>query len=187
MRINLFSAGQTSGNINDGSFPTSNVKGGVHYAAHLANRHVVLPFVFDGTWHKFTGVIEDTKGVGFSDGDSMATHWLYEGSKVTDIVAHVKGETAGVTLTAQLRKVSDNSTVGEPLTISLDKKDYIRLDPKKAIFLKEDAYLDVAIAGGNVKSSCFSIMVELVYFNDQHDCGCRREPCEVEYPEPMCV
>lgn len=187
MRINLFSAGQTSGNINDGSFPTSNVKGGVHYAAHLAQRHVVLPFVFDGTWHKFTGIIENTKGVGFDNGDSMATHWLYEGSKVTDIVAHVKGVTAGVTLTAQLRKVSDDSPIGGPLTIGLDTAGYIRLAPKTAIFLEEDAYLDVAIAGGNVKSSCFAIMVELTYFNDQHDCGCRREPCEVEYPDPMCV
>lgn len=189
MRINLFAAGQaqSSGDIRGGGFPTTNVPGGVHYAAHLARRHVVLPFVFDGTWSKFTGIIERTEGVGFGDGDSIATHWLYAGTKVTDIVAHVKAVTAGVTLTAQLRKYSDDSAVGAPLEIPLTATGYLRLAPETQDILTEDCYLDVAIAGGSIERACFAIFAELTYFNDEHECGCARLPCDVEFPDPMCV
>ena len=189
MRINLYDAGQSVSHQlgAGGAFPTTNVAGGVHYADHLVDRHVVLPFIFDATAPKYGSVIREYDNKVLVDGDSMATHWLYGGTKVTDIVAHVKKETEGVTLKAQLRKVSDNAVIGNALTIPLTSAGYVNLAPNKGILLTEDAYLDVSIAGGNLHSSCFSLFVELTYFNDQHECGCARIPCEVEFPDMMCA
>lgn len=190
MRINLYDAGQSVSHQlgAGGAFPTTNVAGGVHYADHLVDRHVVLPFIFDATAPKYGSVIREYDNKVLVDGDSMATHWLYGGTKVTDIVAHVKKATdARVTLKAQLRKVSDNAVIGTALTIPLTAAGYVNLAPAKGILLTEDAYLDVSIAGGNLHSSCFSLFVELTYFNDQHECGCARIPCEVEFPDMMCA
>ena len=189
MRINLYDAGQSVSHQlgAGGAFPTTNVAGGVHYADHLVDRHVVLPFIFDATAPKYGSVIRGYDNKVLVDGDSMATHWLYGGTKVTDIVAHVKKATEGVTLKAQLRKVSDNAVIGTALTIPLTDAGYVNLAPAKGILLTEDAYLDVSIAGGNLHSSCFSLFVELTYFNDQHECGCARIPCEVEFPDMMCA
>ena len=189
MRINLYDAGQSVSHQlgAGGAFPTTNVAGGVHYADHLVGRHVVLPFIFDATAPKYGSVIREYDNKVLVDGDSMATHWLYGGTKVTDIVAHVKKATEGVTLKAQLRKVSDNAVIGTALTIPLAAAGYVNLAPAKGILLTEDAYLDVSIAGGNLHSSCFSLFVELTYFNDQHECGCARIPCEVEFPDMMCA
>lgn len=189
MRINLYDAGQSVSHQlgAGGAFPTTNVAGGVHYADHLVDRHVVLPFIFDATAPKYGSVIREYDNKVLVDGDSMATHWLYGGTKVTDIVAHVKKATEGVTLTAQLRKVSDNDVIGTALTIPLTAAGYVNLAPAIDILLTEDAYLDVSIAGGNLHSSCFSLFVELTYFNDQHECGCARIPCEVEFPDMMCA
>lgn len=189
MRINLYDAGQSVSHQlgAGGAFPTTNVAGGVHYADHLVDRHVVLPFIFDATAPKYGSVIREYDNKVLVDGDSMATHWLYGGTKVTDIVAHVKKTTEGVTLKAQLRKVSDNAAIGTALTIPLTSAGYVNLAPSKGILLTEDAYLDVSIAGGNLHSSCFSLFVELTYFNDQHECGCARIPCEVEFPDMMCA
>lgn len=189
MRINLYDAGQSVSHQlgAGGAFPTTNVAGGVHYADHLVDRHVVLPFIFDATAPKYGSVIREYDNKVLVDGDSMATHWLYGGTKVTDIVAHVKKATEGVTLKAQLRKVSDNAVIGNALTIPLTDAGYVNLAPAKGILLTEDAYLDVSIAGGNLHSSCFSLFVELTYFNDQHECGCARIPCEVEFPDMMCA
>ena len=189
MRINLYDAGQSVSHQlgAGGAFPTTNVAGGVHYADHLVDRHVVLPFIFDATAPKYGSVIREYDNKVLVDGDSMATHWLYGGTKVTDIVAHVKKATDGVTLKAQLRKVSDNTVIGTALTIPLAAAGYVNLAPSKDILLTEDAYLDVSIAGGNLHSSCFSLFVELTYFNDQHECGCARIPCEVEFPDMMCA
>ena len=189
MRINLYDAGQSVSHQlgAGGAFPTTNVAGGVHYADHLVDRHVVLPFIFDATAPKYGSVIREYDNKVLVDGDSMATHWLYGGTKVTDIVAHVKKATEGVTLKAQLRKVSDNAVIGNALTIPLTAAGYVNLAPTKDILLTEDAYLDVSIAGGNLHSSCFSLIVELTYFNDQHECGCARIPCEVEFPDMMCA
>lgn len=189
MRINLYDAGQSVSHQlgAGGAFPTTNVAGGVHYADHLVDRHVVLPFIFDATAPKYGSVIREYDNKVLVDGDSMATHWLYGGTKVTDIVAHVKKATEGVTLKAQLRKVSDNAVIGTALTIPLAAAGYVNLAPSKDILLTEDAYLDVSIAGGNLHSSCFSLFVELTYFNDQHECGCARIPCEVEFPDMMCA
>ena len=189
MRINLYDAGQSVSHQlgAGGAFPTTNVAGGVHYADHLVDRHVVLPFIFDATAPKYGSVIREYDNKVLVDGDSMATHWLYGGTKVTDIVAHVKKATEGVTLKAQLRKVSDNAVIGNALTIPLTSAGYVNLAPNKGILLTEDAYLDVSIAGGNLHSSCFSLFVELTYFNDQHECGCARIPCEVEFPDMMCA
>ena len=189
MRINLYDAGQSVSHQlgAGGAFPTTNVAGGVHYADHLVDRHVVLPFIFDATAPKYGSVIREYDNKVLVDGDSMATHWLYGGTKVTDIVAHVKKATEGVTLKAQLRKVSDNAVIGTALTIPLAAAGYVNLATAKGIFLTEDAYLDVSIAGGNLHSSCFSLFVELTYFNDQHECGCARIPCEVEFPDMMCA
>lgn len=189
MRINLYDAGQSVSHQlgAGGAFPTTNVAGGVHYADHLVDRHVVLPFIFDATAPKYGSVIREYDNKVLVDGDSMATHWLYGGTKVTDIVAHVKKATDGVTLKAQLRKVSDNTAIGTALTIPLAAAGYVNLAPSKGILLTEDAYLDVSIAGGNLHSSCFSLFVELTYFNDQHECGCARIPCEVEFPDMMCA
>ena len=189
MRINLYDAGQSVSHQlgAGGAFPTTNVAGGVHYADHLVDRHVVLPFIFDATAPKYGSVIREYDNKVLVDGDSMATHWLYGGTKVTDIVAHVKKATEGVTLKAQLRKVSDNAVIGNALTIPLTSAGYANLALTKGILLTEDAYLDVSIAGGNLHSSCFSLFVELTYFNDQHECGCARIPCEVEFPDMMCA
>ena len=189
MRINLYDAGQSVSHQlgAGGAFPTTNVAGGVHYADHLVDRHVVLPFIFDATAPKYGSVIREYDNKVLVEGDSMATHWLYGGTKVTDIVAHVKKATEGVTLKAQLRKVSDNAVIGNALTIPLTSAGYVNLAPNKGILLTEDAYLDVSIAGGNLHSSCFSLFVELTYFNDQHECGCARIPCEVEFPDMMCA
>ena len=189
MRINLYDAGQSVSHQlgAGGAFPTTNVAGGVHYADHLVDRHVVLPFIFDATAPKYGSVIREYDNKVLVDGDSMATHWLYGGTKVADIVAHVKKATEGVTLKAQLRKVSDNAVIGNALTIPLTAAGYVNLAPTKDILLAEDAYLDVSIAGGNLHSSCFSLFVELTYFNDQHECGCARIPCEVEFPDMMCA
>lgn len=189
MRINLYDAGQSVSHQlgAGGAFPTTNVAGGVHYADHLVDRHVVLPFIFDATAPKYGSVIREYDNKVLVDGDSMATHWLYGGTKVTDIVAHVKKATKGVTLKAQLRKVSDNAVIGTALTIPLTAAGYVNLAPAKGILLTEDAYLDVSIAGGNLHSSCFSLLVELTYFNDQHECGCARIPCKVEFPDMMCA
>ena len=189
MRINLYDAGQSVSHQlgAGGAFPTTNVAGGVHYADHLVDRHVVLPFIFDATAQKYGSVIREYDNKVLVGGDSMATHWLYGGTKVTDIVAHVKKATEGVTLKAQLRKVSDNAVIGTALTIPLTAAGYVNLAPAKGILLTEDAYLDVSIAGGNLHSSCFSLLVELTYFNDQHECGCARIPCEVEFPDMMCA
>lgn len=189
MRINLYDAGQSVSHQlgAGGAFPTTNVAGGVHYADHLVDRHVVLPFIFDATAPKYGSVIREYDNKVLVDGDSMATHWLYGGTKVTDIVAHVKKATEGVTLKAQLRKVSDNAVIGTALTIPLTDAGYVNLALAKGILLTEDAYLDVSIAGGNLHSSCFSLFVELTYFNDQHECGCARIPCEVEFPDMMCA
>lgn len=189
MRINLYDAGQSVSHQlgAGGAFPTTNVAGGVHYADHLVDRHVVLPFIFDATAPKYGSVIREYDNKVLVDGDSMATHWLYGGTKVTDIVAHVKKATEGVTLKAQLRKVSDNAVIGTALTIPLTAAGYVNLAPTKGILLTEDAYLDVSIAGGNLHSSCFSLLVELTYFNDQHECGCARIPCKVEFPDMMCA
>ena len=189
MRINLYDAGQSVSHQlgAGGAFPTTNVAGGVHYADHLVDRHVVLPFIFDATAPKYGSVIREYDNKVLVDGDSMATHWLYGGTKVTDIVAHVKKTTEGVTLKAQLRKVSDNAVIGTALTIPLTSAGYVNLAPAKGILLTEDAYLDVSIAGGNLHSSCFSLFVELTYFNDQLECCCARIPCEVEFPDMMCA
>lgn len=188
MRINLYNAGKSVSYQlgNGGSLPSEGVEGGVHYAHHLVDRHVVLPFIYDATLQSFQNVLNQYDREILVDGDSAATHWLYAGTKVYDIVFNIKQPTAGVTLTAQLRKASDGSAIGDPLTVDMSTTGYVQLAPTAPVFLSEDTYLDVAIAGGNLHTSCFSIMVELVYFNDQHKCACVRVPCEVEFPEPMC-
>lgn len=186
MRINMYDAGlSVSQRLGDGvGYPTTNVEGGVHYAAHLLGRHVVVPFIYDAGMQKYASFIAEQNSTVLVENDTIATHWLYAGTKITDIVAHIKQPVAGLSLVAQVRKVSDNTAVGAAFTIDASKAGYTNTG-KTLPIAAEDVYLDVAIKGGNLHTACFSLFVELTYFNDQHKCSCAKIPCKVEFPNPM--
>lgn len=189
MRYNLFNSGrsvQTS--LLDGSMlPTEDVEGGIYYAGHLVRRHVVLPFIYDATMPKFVQLAETMNTKPLIDGDSFASHYLYAGTKVQDVVFHVKKASAGITLKAQLRKASDASAIGNPFTVDMSAEGYFRSDMLIQAFLEDDAFLDVKISGGDLSAACFAAFVELTFFNDHHQCACVQPCCDAEFPEPNCM
>lgn len=53
-------------------------------------------------------------------------------------------------------------------------------------FLQTNGKVDVILEEGTLANACFSVMVEVNNFDDQHGCSCGVLPCETEYPDPLC-
>lgn len=53
-------------------------------------------------------------------------------------------------------------------------------------FLQTNGLVIVRLKEGTMVGSCWSSMLNLVHFDDQHGCACVNLPCETEYPEPEC-
>ena len=168
------------------SLPHEDVAGGKHYAGHLLTRHKVIPFEYNHSARRYEQY--RAEGNTIASGDSIASHWLYAGSKIKDIVVNVKSAMpAGMAMVAQIKKVSDDSSVGTALNVDLTAAGFYLKGTDMKLMLHEDCYLDLAITGGSMDLACFAAYVELVEFNDDFTCPCVAEPCSTEFPDPICA
>lgn len=53
-------------------------------------------------------------------------------------------------------------------------------------FLQTNGLVIVRLKEGSMIGTCWSSMLDLVHFDDQHGCVCGIEPCDTEYPDPEC-
>lgn len=187
MMYNLYNAGQTASKQLGlgGSYPTTNTVGGIHYADHLVDRHVVLPFIFDAKSKPHYGAFVSEVPEALVTGDVINTQYLYAGTRVHSIVVHNKAVSTAK-LTIKLVNATTGATIGST-TASADLSDVgFTVKAFPVSILPEDTLVQVTIDSGDLRSSCFSTFVELTYYNDDHQCSCARPACDVTFPEPMC-
>lgn len=53
-------------------------------------------------------------------------------------------------------------------------------------FLQTNGVVVLRLKEGTMMNTCWSSMLDLVHFDDQHGCACGVEPCETDYPDPEC-
>jgi hypothetical protein len=224
MQWNLFDSGDKLKYPWDGQYPNSDTPGGVHYAAHLPRRHLVLPFIFDAAVPPYSNFIaqvieENPTGTGpLIAGDTIASHYLYAGTKVNDLVFHNKKVARGAYASVQVKTAATLMPVGPGMIVDLATPSWTLLSlfvpevgtgvftdadgdglddddvlpavgrgAANTLFLVEDCIVEITIIMGNLQSSCFALMADLTYFNDQHECACVPPPCNPTYPEPGCA
>lgn len=53
-------------------------------------------------------------------------------------------------------------------------------------FLQTNGLVIVRLKEGTMRGTCWSSMLDLVHFDDQHKCHCGVEPCDTVYPDAEC-
>lgn len=53
-------------------------------------------------------------------------------------------------------------------------------------FLQSNGKVNAVLTAGTLSNACFSVMVEVNNFDDQHGCSCGVIPCDTLYPDPLC-
>lgn len=53
-------------------------------------------------------------------------------------------------------------------------------------FLQTNGLVVLRLKEGTMMNTCWSSMLDLVHFDDQHACACGVEPCETDYPDAEC-
>lgn len=53
-------------------------------------------------------------------------------------------------------------------------------------FIQANGLVVTRLKKGTMMNTCWSSMVEVVHFNDQHGCTCGIEPCDTEFPNAEC-
>lgn len=81
-----------------------------------------------------------------------------------------------------------SSTITE---INLKEDDRVIIEPSSdiggAYFTDNVGYVGIQVVKGEKLLACFQIVVEVVDLSPTHTCNCIDEPCETEYPDPLCV
>lgn len=179
----------------------------VRYEGLLLNRHIVLPFQFDAGlegWRNYTKMEGQ-----FEVGDTLRTHLVGQHALLTNLVFHNKvasGERndQGTITTATQVEVqfikADGSKLDNTETVTIDLSQVgttvINATGKvgeagavidmQQILTSEKVFVEIKLTQGTLKDSCFSAFLELVDMYDVRGCTCVKEPCEVEYPDPLC-
>lgn len=53
-------------------------------------------------------------------------------------------------------------------------------------FIQSNGLVVLRLKAGTMMGTCWSSMLDLVHFDDQHECACGVEPCETDYPDAEC-
>ena len=180
----------------------------VRYEGLLLNRHIVLPFEFDGGldgWRNYFSMEGEVKA-----DDDFRTHLIGRHANIKKIVFHNKSK-SGVrdknnpaTITTPTKvELSVVDKTGAPIlgtsaveidlseigTTVLDATGKVTVTAgfaESQLFTTENAFINVKFKEGSLLDACFSVFVELVDFMDVRGCTCAPMPCEVEYPQPNC-
>lgn len=211
------------------------------YASHLKRTNFTVPWHFDrysdywNKWFEESGITDLQVGQGFG------VNLLAAGSRVKEVVVHVKKALPGTKVKVKLLGTVGNAPtdVNKLMTdIENAKKAYEaavsalnaaptdaakktavatakgKLDAaEKALddstaatvaehevefsqagfytfpvdkFLQSNGGVQVLLAEGTLSNACFSVMVEVNSFDDQHGCSCGVLPCDTLYPDPLC-
>lgn len=211
------------------------------YASHLKRTNFTVPWHFDrfsDYWNKW---FEESGMTDLEVGQGFGVNLLASGSRVKELVVHVKKALPGTKVKVKLLgTVGDAPTDVNQLTtaISEAKKAYeeamsaLNADPenagkKKAVkdkktaldaaekalddatatmfaehevdfaqagfysfpvdkFLQSNGGVHVVLSEGTLANACFSVMVEVNNFDDQHGCSCGVLPCDTMFPDPLC-
>lgn len=52
--------------------------------------------------------------------------------------------------------------------------------------LQTNGKVDVMLEEGTLAGACFSVLVDVINFDDQHGCTCGQTPCDTTFPEALC-
>lgn len=53
-------------------------------------------------------------------------------------------------------------------------------------FLQTNGLVILRLKEGTMRNTCWSSMLDLVHFNDQHGCACGKDYCDTPYPQAEC-
>lgn len=156
-----------------------------------ARRYYVPQFYFDGSADRWADWQAETAPNGIVVNDRIHTNLLLEGTDLFHVVVHVKR----ATVTPTTVDLVYTGSVGNPPagasaaevtlgTLDLTKPGYYKFPVDK--LWQTDGTLVLVVKSGNFMETCITVSPALVHHNDGHGCGCYREPCVTEYPDPQC-
>lgn len=211
------------------------------YASHLKRTNFTVPWHFDrfsDYWNKW---FEESGMTDLEVGQGFGINLLAAGSRVKELVVHVKKPLPGTKVKVQLlgtvgnaptdvtaltTAVTDAKKAYEEAMSALNatpedtaKKKAVK-DKKAAVdeaekaldaattkmfvehevdfaqagyyafpidkFLQSNGGVHAILSEGTLANACFSVMVEVNNFDDQHGCSCGVLPCDTFYPDPLC-
>lgn len=81
--------------------------------------------------------------------------------------------------------VEATKTVFQEEEIDFSKAGFYRFPVDK--MLQTNGKVDVILEEGTLVGACFSVLVDVINFDDQHGCTCGQIPCDTPYPDPLCI
>ena len=154
-----------------------------------ARRFYVPQFHFDGSHSRWADWQAETAPAGIVAGDRIHTTLLLEGTELLHAVVHVKRASPGVKLKLVHTGAVGDTPAGTAGDVSVGVIDFSVPGYYKfpvAKMWQTDGTLLLVLKAGNIMDTCFTVSTAVVHHNDGHECGCYREPCVTEYPEPSC-
>lgn len=76
------------------------------------------------------------------------------------------------------------STLIEEHEVDFSKAGFYRFKTDK--FLQTNGMVNAILTEGTLANACFSVMIEVNNFDDQHGCSCGVIPCDTMYPDALC-
>lgn len=101
-----------------------------------------------------------------------------QGKKAAVTAAKKKLDDADKALAAATAQMFDE------YEIDFTKAGFYRFPINK--FLQTNGAVNAILTAGTLANACFSVMVEVNNFDDQHGCSCGVLPCDTQYPDPLC-
>lgn len=165
----------------DNILASLNTKGDINYAGHLATRHFVLPYEFDGAelgirrWMKMetpTGNVLVT--------DSITVAYINEGTEVRKVVFHNKVATAGASVRVEIVNPTTAAVIGAPFTVDLSVVGHTGLGGADInLAIPVNAELRIVLLAGDLRTACFAVFTDLVDFKSRFPCDCAPIDCDV--------
>jgi hypothetical protein len=173
----------------DNILASANTAGDLNYAGHIPERHFVIPREFDGTSFEVREWLRmETPTGNVVANDTLDLIYINEGSQVRTVVVHNKKVAPGTTVSFRFVNNTTGAPIGAAIPVDLAVLGYTGLgvaDLKLPI--PANASLRMTLVGGDLRTSCFGVFVELVDFKSRKDCGCMPLDCDVPpLPTPNC-
>lgn len=178
------------------SFMKSDYIGGypVKYAAHLTNRHKVMPFHIDFGHPKWRDFIGDEAGGELKGTDALGTHLLAAGTELSGVAIEIRQGADGSDFSGMkvgLKLVTADGTEEETETTDADQAKFFWPVELDQLRLHQPGILYVVFEGvdeEDVSKSgiCLSVTPGLIGYASEYSCYCGSAPCDTEYPDPEC-
>ena len=173
----------------DNIYASSNTAGNIKYAGHLTTRHYVVPLHVDfgaTDWQNWLHMESQNGTLLAANNDSLDLVWLNAGTQLNRIVIEHKKALPGVTASVQVHDET-GATVGAPLVVDFSVAGYTGLGGEELnLGMPKNGYVRMKAVTGDLATTCFTVMVDLVTFYTDFNCGCEPAPCVVTMPTPDC-